>query len=118
MTLDEANKIVRIWGAYLEYCHGRLQALFIASIPESLLPYPPDILEEALNIIAKHYHDVGDYDKSKLIQKSFDGLLLYSKDEEAIQSAAKVFNMPDVKETIISNMKQFQKNWIKTQVNS
>jgi len=118
MTLDEANRIVRIWGAYLEYCHDRLQALFIANIPESLLPYPPAMLEEALNIIAKHYHDIGDYDKSKLIQKSFDALLLYDNDEESIQGAAKIFNMPEVREAIISNMKKVRRNWIKTQVNS
>jgi len=115
MTLDEANKIIHIWGCYLEYCQERLQALFIASIPESLLPYPPEILQDAINIVAKYYHDIRDFEKYELLQKSFGRLCLYVKDENALQNAARKFNEPEVREAIISSMEKVQKNWIKTQ---
>jgi hypothetical protein len=115
MTLNEANKIVKFWGAYIEYCQDRLQAIFMSHIPESLLPYPQEIIEEALNILGKHYYDIGDHEASKLIQESFRCLALYVKDEEAMLGALQIFNLPDVREVIISNMKKVQKNWIKKQ---
>ena len=115
MTLSEANIIVRVWGGYIEYCQDRLQALFIANIPESLLPYPQEIIEEALNLAAKHYYDIGDYEKYELLKDSHRCLAFYGKDEDALEGAVMAFNIPEVKEKIISNMKKVQKNWIKTQ---
>lgn len=116
MTYDEADKIVQIWGVYLEYCQDRLRALFMACVPESLLPYPPETIEKALNIIAKHYHDIGDHEASELIKSTFGALVLYDKDEEAIENAVSKFNIPEVRDAIISNMKKVQKDWIKTQI--
>mgnify|MGYP000097137762 CR=1 FL=1 len=115
MTLSEANKIVRVWGDYIEYCQDRLQAVFLGCIPKSLLPYPPEIIEEALNIAAKHYHDIGEYENYKLLHESHRCLAAYVKDEDALEGAVMAFNIPEVKEKIISNMKKVQKNWIKTQ---
>lgn len=115
MTLKEANKIVHIWGKYIEYCQDRLQALFVGSIPESLLPYSTETLEEALNIVGKHYHDIGDYEASELIQNSFRYLSLYTEDEKALQGAAIKLNDAELRSVISSKMKKVQKDWIKTQ---
>ena len=115
MTLDEANRIAHIWGRYIEYCQDRLRALFIAGIPESLLPYPLETIEEAINIASKHYHDAGDLKASKLLTDSlFRCLVFYKDDETALKGAAVKFNLPNVREAISSNMKAVQKSWIKT----
>ena len=112
MTLSEANKIVRIWGAYLEYCQERLHAVFTGFIPESLLPYPAKTIEQALNIIAKHYHDKGDYEKSEMLRQSHRCLALYVGDEMALGGAVQAFSMPEVKDKVISNMKKVQEDWV------
>jgi hypothetical protein len=112
MTLDEANRIIGVWGEYLEFCQDRMRALFIAGIPRSLLPYPVETLEEALNTVAKHYHDLGDYNSSKLITDSFGQLMLYSDDDSALQGAVFKFGEPKIREAIISNLKRVQEEWI------
>ena len=54
MTFSEANEIFKIWNQWYWPCHFILESIFIGKIPESFLPYQPFILEEALNIVAKH----------------------------------------------------------------
>ena len=115
MTLNDAREIVHIWGKYLECCQDRLQALFVGSIPESLLPYPPEILEEALNKVGKHYYDIGDREASELIQNSFRCLALYVEDEIALKGAAMKFNDSELRSIISSKMKKVREDWIKTQ---
>ena len=116
MTLDEAFRIIRILGRYIEYCQDRLQALFLISIPESSLPYRKEILKDAINIVAKYYYDIGDFEKCEYLQKKvFGRLCLYDKDEEVLKRAALKYNDPKLREVIISKMQIVQKNWIKTQ---
>jgi hypothetical protein len=114
MTFDEANKIVHIWGTYLEYCQGRLHSIFFSHIPESFLPFPKDTIEEALNIVAKHYHNMGNRDQVKLLQRSMGCLLFYEDDEEALLQAAKCFNDPKFREVVLLTLKKFHKDWIRT----
>jgi hypothetical protein len=114
MTFVEADNIVSIWGAYIEYCQDRLRALFISNIPQSLLPYPVETLEEALNIVGKFYHEARDYEASKLIQESFGCLAHYAPDDTALQGAAFKFGAPNVREAIIRNIKKVQVDWIRT----
>ena len=115
MTFDKANKIVHIGGAYLEYCQGRLHSIFLSNIPESFLPFPKETIEEALNIVAEHHHNMGNQDEVKLLQKSMGWLLCYKDDEEAVLQAAKLFNDPKWREAMLPAFKKFQKDWIKTQ---
>lgn len=89
-----------------------MQALFIANIPRSLLPYPAEKLEEALNTVAKHYHDLGDYNFSKLVRDTFGPLMLYSDDDSALQGAVMKFGDPNIRESIISNLERAQKRGI------
>ena len=53
MTLNEALIIYKSWQDYMEI--GDKFFRLMLPIPESFLPYPADILEEALNIVAEHY---------------------------------------------------------------
>jgi hypothetical protein len=114
MTFDKANKIVQIWGRYLEYC-SKLNLIFGSYIPESFLPFPKDILEEALNIVAEHYHNLGNINHVKLLQGSIATLAGYKDDEEALLMSAKLFNNPKWREAMLPVFKKFQNDWIKTQ---
>jgi hypothetical protein len=115
MTLDEASKIVKIWGIYLEYVGGKLVSLFGAYIPESFLPFPKKTLEEALNIVAEHHHNMGNQDTVKGLQSTIASLLFYTDDEEAILKSAELFNNPSWRKATLPVFKKFQKDWIKTQ---
>lgn len=115
MTFEKANKIVQIWGKYLEYASGKLMSAFGARIPESFLPFPKKTLEEALNIIAEYHHNNGNQDKVKLIQETAVLLTTYIDDEEAFLQAAKSFNDPSWRKAMFPAFKEFQNDWIKTQ---
>lgn len=115
MTFNEADKIVHIYGRYLEYC-SRIVMIFGSSMPESFLPFPKDTLEEALNIMAEHYHKAGDQHRVNLMQEVAASLPTYIDDEEAILEAAKKFNDPECRKAfLLPVLKQGQKDWIKTQ---
>lgn len=115
MTIDEANKIVQIWGRYLEYMHGKLSFIFGTRIPESFLPFPLRTLEKAINIVAEHYHNIGDQESVKIIQSDIGLLTAYTDDEEALLQAAKFFNDLKWQEATLPAFKKFQKDWTKTQ---
>ncbi len=115
MTLEEADKIRTIWGKYLEYCHGRFLTLFLSSIPESLLPYPREILEEALNIVAKHFHDTGNRKSSQLIQDSISNLLFYTCDRDALAHASQMLSNEKTRSRIETSINEFQTTWLGAQ---
>ena len=115
MTLNEADKIVQIWGKYLEYASGKITMIFGTRIPESLLPYPKDILLDALNIMAEHYHKTGNQREVKLLQETAAELIAYVNDEEALLQATKNFNDPKWREAMLPAIKEFQNDWIKAQ---
>jgi hypothetical protein len=115
MNLLEADKIVQIWGRYLEYAQGKLGFIFGAHIPRSFLPFSIEILEEAMNVVAKHHHSMGNYDAAKTVQGGIGVLAMYDDDEEAIIQAAKRFNDPKWREAILPAFKAFQEKWIELQ---
>ena len=91
MTFIEADKIFKTWSRWYWSSHFMLHAIFISKIPESFLPYPQAIIEEALNIVSEYYHKSGVLQMSKNIQETMVGLLYYVKDEEALQQASELF---------------------------
>jgi hypothetical protein len=115
MTLNEASKITQIWGRYLEYMGGKLLIVFGARIPESFLPFPIDILEEALNIMIEYHHKRGNKRVVEGLKVTFGALTMYVDDEEAILEAAKHFNEPRWRERFIPTLKKCQIDWIRTQ---
>lgn len=115
MTLEKADKIVNIFGKHMEHTQGKLIFIFSTHIPESFLPFPRDVLEEALNIVATHHYDMGNQKAVELIQNSIMSLSFYKNDEEAVLGAAKLFNDPAWCETVLPAFKKFQKDWIRTQ---
>ena len=67
MTLNEALIIFKSWQDYMEIADKFFRLML--PIPESFLPYPADILEEALNIVAKHYFANGFYAREMTMPK-------------------------------------------------
>jgi hypothetical protein len=116
MTFDEADKIVLIYGRYLEYC-SHILMIFGARIPESFLPFPKDTLEKALNIMAEHYHKAGDQHRVKLMQEVAANLPAYVDDEEALIRTAKLFNDPKWRDAFLPVLKKSQLDWIKIHKN-
>lgn len=122
MTLEEADKIFKGWQEYAEI-NDKLQQLFgfsSCAIPESFLPYPRKILEEALNIIAKKHFDAKDYKTSALIQEQgFGSLIFYENDEIAIEKIVDGWTLkdPELRKISLSNLKKSQDSWerLKTQ---
>jgi len=118
MEYPEANKIYNIWKQWYWPCHFILDSIFFGSIPESYLPYPKEVLEEALNIVAKCYWDEGDKKMFDTIQDTMASLLVYGKDEEALQSLAKLSSNPEMRKAtliLIANYKKDMMNWLKKQ---
>jgi hypothetical protein len=114
MTLNEADKIVQIWGRFIEYMSGKLMHIFGAQIPESFLPYPKDTIEEALNIIAEYHHKAGNHQAVQHLQTTLAHLIMYVDDEEALLQASRNFNNPSWRDAILPRFKQFQEDWIAT----
>ncbi|MEI6143972.1 MAG: hypothetical protein WCP91_00030 [Candidatus Berkelbacteria bacterium] len=116
MTLEEVDKILPIYGKYVEYAEGILMYIFSTKIPESFLPFPKDILYEAFHIAIEHHQKLGDkrmvriYQEQSVVVTGF-----YVNDDEALSRAAKDFNDPKRCEFLLSSWKDRQKNWIKTQ---
>jgi hypothetical protein len=115
MTFDEAEKVFNSWRSYVEIS-DKLSKIF-SKLPESFLPYPKDISEEALNIMAERYWNNGDKETSKAIQTIQATLCEYVKDEEALEQMARALDLtvkhPDLKQTILEVLKECKDSWLK-----
>lgn len=95
MTLEQANQIKQDWGKFLEMTNGRLMSLFLGQIPELLLPYKKEIIEEALEIMIKYFSDNANEEAVNTIKSSIQLLGMYVDDREAIKEASKHFSDKD-----------------------
>ena len=84
MNLKQAQDVAAEYGGFLEWAHSRLFTIFFSDIPESLLPYTPQYIEDSLNIVAENYHNHRDFEKVKLLQETIGTLIFYKDDEKAI----------------------------------
>ena len=118
MTVDEASQIFNVWKDWYWPCHFILNSIFMSRIPESYLPYGQDVLEEALNIVAKDYFDRGEITSSRDIQAIIGALLSYTNDDEALESASACFSNPEMVEVVkiyIGNYKRDWTGWLEKQ---
>ena len=108
LTLEEAQNIVHVWGVYLEHSGG-LRFLFGINMPESLLPYPRDILQGALNKMEAFYYEQGEHDKVKLLEGTEMMLMEYAEDGEAIRGSISKFSDKKWQEAMIKGLRDYQK---------
>jgi hypothetical protein len=113
MTFDEANKIYRVWRKWYWPINFILESIFLTKKPESFLPYPKEVLEEALNIVAKYYFENGKIKHSKLIQDSIPAIWEYTNDEESFKQASVILAQPEMWEAILIHIAKFQDDWLK-----
>lgn len=112
MKLEEASKIVNIWGIHLEYFFGKLLFVFGAKIPESFLPFPAETIEEAVNIIAEQHHNNGNQEAVEALQSTLGNLVGYVDDKEAVERAAEFFTDPKWQEKMLPAFKKAQQDWM------
>ena len=109
MTLDQASKIIDIYGQHMEFYGGKLMILFSGRIPESLLPFSKKVIEEASNILAKHHHNSGNQSFVDAINACKAGLIGYTDDEEALSLAIDRFSSESWRKVNLPNLKKIQK---------
>lgn len=112
MTFNEADKIFKEWQYYQEF-HDKCFKIFMGSIPESFLPFPVKILEEALNIVAKDCFDRGDKKTSDLIANSIGFLLAYEDDAKAIEHILFKLKVPKLRDACLTNLEKARDSWLK-----
>jgi hypothetical protein len=114
MTRDEAEIIFRDWQAYVEI-NDKLFQIFGPSIPKSFLPYPPDVLEKAMNIIASGYFEAGDGNTCTMIQENISAILSYKDDEEAIKNIVNGVRLKHVelRKIFIGKLQKSRDSWAK-----
>jgi hypothetical protein len=125
MTDDEANIIFARWQQYTEII-DKFRALMLTP-PPSFLPYPPDVLEDAINIVAKSYFDSGDSKTAITLQRHMTlSLGRYFRpeknrtvtDEEALAEMAErlslILSNPPLKAELLGNLRNLQRGWMET----
>ena len=129
MTLNEAQVIFKCWQDFMEIAE-KLHRLMLP-VPESFLPYPADVLEKALNIVAEYYFNAGNKKMSENIQNSMSVYLLpffmpkeetgaRRTDEEAITDMKKMLDLIEqdakLKKALLNSLKECQDSWIKSRM--
>jgi hypothetical protein len=114
MTREEAEIIFRDWQAYVEI-NDKLFQIFGPSIPKSFLPYPPDVLEKAMNIIASGYFESGDGSTCTVIKENISAVLSYKDDEEAIKNIINGVRLKHVelRKVFIGKLQKSRDSWAK-----
>lgn len=114
MTREEAEVIFRDWQAYAEI-NDKLFQIFGPSIPKSFLPYPPDVLEKAMNIIASCYSEAGDGNTCTMIQENISAILCYKDDEEAVKNILNGvrLNHVELRKIFIGKLQKSRDSWAK-----
>lgn len=112
MTINEAREIFNVWKNWYWPCHFLLDSVFGPTIPKSFLPYPKDILEEALNIVAKNFYDSGNIRASMDIQKTMQCIYYYAENEEAWDKASKLFSNPEMMRAMLGFIEKFKNDYI------
>lgn len=108
ITLEEADKIVRVLGLFLEYTGGFFY-LFLVGVPESILPYPKYLLVGALVKMLNYHHKNGNYEARDNLEKIlFVFLNRYIDDKEAIQRNAEKFNNTELHNSYFSQLPKLQ----------
>lgn len=108
MDLKEARNIAGEYGGFLSCANERLGAIFFTHIPQSLLPFQPAQIEEALDVVAKFYYENGDQKKVRLYQEVKAELGVYKNDEESILYALKMYNEKKWLDFVMETIKNFR----------
>ena len=127
MTKEQAKIIYDNWKVNIEV-FDKILCVFDV-VPESFFPYNTKILEEALNIVAKDYYDMGNKKMAENIKETMTyqmgGLWLIGEDspgrkitdEEVLSHMKKnldyIFANPELKRTTLQSLNEIRNSWAK-----
>lgn len=83
MTLKQADHITQDFAKFLEISHGNLLLLFKTDIPEGLLPYKKEVVENAFNIMLDYYSE--NEDATNAFKAAMAHLLFYTNSTKGIK---------------------------------
>ncbi len=111
MDISEAKQIFDVWRKWVWPCHSMLFTIFCGQIPESFLPYPEDVLNEALTMMANYYYKYGNKEIAEAIIGTRDYISFYTKDEESVEMLKKLLEIPGMQEALLENISRYKKDW-------
>ncbi len=107
MDFEFAEKVMKDYGGFIECLKPRLFTIFFHC--ESVLPYAPGLIEDALNITAKYYHEKGDRHMVESIHTCLACLIGYENDEKAL-TMMKTFENKKMYDCSLQLIKEYRKN--------
>jgi hypothetical protein len=114
MTFDEALKIYKKYQEHAEI-HDKLMCIFCI-LPQSFLPYPLVVIEEALNVIAEERFNEGDNKSVDVINSAIAFLISYKEDDEALDRMTKTLatleKNPELKKAKLDGLERSRKSWL------
>lgn len=77
------------------------------------LPYPEDVLNEALTIMANYYYKCGNKEIAETIIGTRDYVVsFYTKDEESVEMLKKeLLEIPGTQEALLESISRYKKDW-------
>jgi lipoate-protein ligase A len=111
MNLKLAEAIMHDYGKFLEISHGGLMGLFSTEIPESLLPYPKEKIEEALVNMANFFRENETIKRN--IEACLASLECYIEDKKALESFSKKMKNKEFMEKFLKWRKNRQEKLLK-----
>jgi hypothetical protein len=112
MTREEAEIVFREWQAYGEI-NDKLFQLFGPSIPKSFLPYPPDVLTEAIKTIANVNSETEDRSGLTMLQEHMSAILCYKDDDEAVNTIVNGIRLKhtELRKIFIHKLQKSRDSW-------
>jgi len=115
VTVLEAQEIFESWQEYVEFA-DKLHCIFLGGVPQSFQPYPTEVLEEALLMIANDCLYSGNKKMSEDIKHTMCLWCSTKSDEEVLSSMKRSLDLieshPDFKKAVLEKLKNAQNNWI------
>jgi hypothetical protein len=108
ISLEMAHAIKMDWSKFVEITNGNLMMLFGTKIPQSLLPYPKNIIKQALDLVAEYFCSIGNQKAVDAIEFMKPVLECYVDDEVGISAAAGRFTDEKYLNQVVPKLRERQ----------
>jgi hypothetical protein len=86
----------------------------MSAIPELLLPYPKEVIQQALDIMSSYYNEKGDTEAVNQLVIGRTMLMGYINSEKAFSDFAKLLETPNFKNLIFPKLEEMQRDRLKS----
>lgn len=108
LNLEMAHTINMDWSKFVEITNGNLMMLFGTKIPQSLLPYPKNIIKQALDLVAEYFCSTGNQKAVDAIEFMKPVLECYVDDKVGISAAAGRFTDEKYLSQVVPKLRERQ----------